>query len=154
MSTLSLAEEEKYQKKYLKYKEKYFLLQKELNGGSAWKSFKTVAKKGASVASSAASHPLVQSVASNAAMIASQNPNVQAKLSQAQQYYNKSPTAQFATQVAMSHPKVQSVLSHPVTQQVASQVAPINKLDQEQDPDEIWNTLTLEQKQHLISMLH
>jgi spermidine/putrescine-binding protein len=125
---MSLSEDEKYQKKYLKYKEKYF----ELKGGSKWSSFKIAAKKGISVASDVVSHPAVQAVASSAATAAIttavQRPEVQAKLAQAQQAYYNSPTAQ-------------SAFNNQNVPQASN------------NPDEIWKTLTMDQKQKLISML-
>lgn len=156
--SLSKSEQEKYKKKYLKYKEKYFILQKELNeeqkGGSIWKTIKSSAKSagetGLSVAKQVVSHPLVQSAVISTAM---QNPDVQTKLSQAQQAYANSPTAQLASQVALSHPTIQSAISHPVVTQVLNETPSTSAQNSKLNPDQIWQTLTLEQKQKLISML-
>ncbi len=158
---MSSQEDLKYQKKYLKYKAKYLALEEELeqNGGGKWDKFKTVAKKGASYAKSAASHPVVQAAAISAMTAAAQTPAGQAKLAEAQQYYANSPNAQLAAQVAMSHPKVQSAMSHPIVQQaktIASTTPSSNGLQNPQNPqnpDSVWNTLSLEQKQKLINLL-
>ncbi len=180
---MSSQEDLKYQKKYLKYKSKYLALEEELeqNGGGFASAFKSVAKKGASAAKSAAKTgvSIAKSTAANpefkaaalsaattAATVAAQDPTVQAKLAQAQQYYANSPNAQLAAQIAMSHPKVQSAMSHPAAQQVAQQAKTIASTtpsstgqqnpqnpQNPQTPDNIWNTLSLEQKQKLIGML-
>ncbi len=158
-------------------KNKYLALEEELeqNGGGKWDAFKSAAKKGASAAKSAAksgvtvaknvaSNPNVQAAALNTATtvatVAAQDPTVQAKLSQAQQYYANSPNAQLAAQIAMSHPKVQSAMSHPAAQQVAQQAKTIastipssNGQQNPQNPDSVWNTLSLEQKKKLISLI-
>ncbi len=166
----SLSEQQKYQKKYLKYKKKYLMLEEEMNGGGIWSAVKkgassasSVAKKGVAIASSAVKNPEFQAVASAALTTAVAQPRVQEKLNQAQQYYSNSPNLQLATQIAsqtaMSHPKVQSALanptvqsamSHPAVQQIKSQQAQARL---GQNPDDIWKTLTLEQKQKLILLL-
>ena len=182
---MSSQEELKYQKKYLKYKNKFLSLRNKnlaleeynsmelQNGGSGFANvFKSVAKKGSTVAKSAAksgysvaksvaSNPAVQAAALNAATVAAQDPAVQAKLAQAQQYYANSPNAQLAAQVAMSHPKVQSAMYHPVTQQAINIAKTSTSTPQltsistpiSRSPDSVWNTLSVEQKQKLINLL-
>ncbi len=182
MSTLSLAEEEKYQKKYLKYKEKYFLLQKQLEeeelkgGGSTFKTFKSGLKQ---VAANPAFKQAASAAASAAMASASQDPLVQAKLAKMQQAYGNSATAQLATQIALSNPSVQSALSSPKVQSalsspkvqsamnsplvkqamsgtpapVANAGLPAPVANSQRNPDDVWKTLTLEQKKQLISML-
>ena len=150
-----MSEQDKYYKKYLKYKKKYISLENQMGGGK-WDSFKAAAKKGASVASSIASNPAVKEAAAAAATtavaVAAQQPSVQAKLAQAQQAYNNSPSAQLAAQVALSHPAAQSAMAHPVVQQL-KQSAQTGINNANQNPDDVWNTLSLTQKQKLISML-
>jgi hypothetical protein len=177
----NLSENEKYHKKYLKYKQKYIALEQEIGGGSKWKAVKSAAKKGATYAHSIASNPAVQAVASSAASAAlataSQQPQVQAKLAQAQQYYANSPNVQIAAQVAMTHPKVQSAMAHPMVQSAIAQsntaqsntaqsntaqsnnsqstmAQPDVPTQTSQNPDDVWKTLSMSQKQKLIAMLN
>ena len=176
---MSSQEDLKYTKKYLKYKAKYLALELSLNeleqnGGGFASAFKSVAKKGSTYASSAAKtglsvakqiahNPEFQAAALTAATtvatVAVQDPSIQGKLAQAQQYYANSPNAQLAAQIAMSHPTVQSKMSHPAAQQAiniaktsTSQLSS-KPLVVSQSPDSVWNTLSLEQKQKLITML-
>ncbi len=149
--SLSDIENEKYYKKYLKYKQKYIQLEEEIGGGSKLNLLKSFAKKGASVAKSVASNPAVQAVATSAAMTAAQQPEVQAKLAEIQQTYNTNPAAQLAAQMAMSNPKVQSVMAKPIVQQVKQSVQTGNVSSQALD--NVWRTLSIEQKQKLIDLL-
>ena len=157
--------DEKYQKKYLKYKKKYIALELELqqNGGgsilntiqkgvrSAASTAASAAKTGANYAASAASNPAVQAATLSAFSLASQNPAVQAKLSQVQQTYDNSPNLQLAAQFAQMNPTVQAAMANSTAQQ-AMNIAKA-ATSGEQTPDSIWNNLTLDQKQKLIAML-
>jgi len=146
--------DEKYQKKYLKYKKKYIALKLELQqngGGSILNTIQKGFRSAASTAASAASNPAVQAATLTAASIAAQHPDVQAKLSQVQQKLDNSPNAQFLAQIAKSHPTVQSAMAHPTAQQ-AMNIAKA-ATSGEQTPNSIWNNLTLDQKQKLIAML-
>jgi hypothetical protein len=168
--------DEKYQKKYLKYKKKYIALELELQqngGGSIFSTIKkgvtsaantaasaaktgatyaaSAAKTGANYAANAASNPAVQAATLSAVSLASQNPAVQAKLSQVQRTYDNSPNLQLAAQFAQSNPTVQAAMANSTAQQAMNiaKAATSGK----QTPDSSLNNLTLDQKQKLIDML-
>ncbi len=160
----NIDEQQRYHLKYLKYKNKYLALENQMGSGGKFSAFKkaatSAAKTGASVAKSAASNPIVQAAALSAAATAVQNPTVQAKLAQVQTAYANSPSAQLAAQVAMSsstvqsamsNPTVQTAMSHPVTQAALSGTS--SSSSSSQSPDDVWRTLTIDQKQKLIGML-
>ncbi len=143
------AEDEKYFKKYLKYKNKYLQLEEELEGAGFKSALKAAAK-------SAYNSPTLRQMASTAATIASQDPAMQARLAKAQQALANSPNAQLAlalaksnstVQSAMANPKLQSVMGSSVVQTALQQKKPI------ENPDQVWNSLSFEKKQKLLAFL-
>ncbi len=141
---MSLEDETYYEKKYLKYKQKYLALEDELQGAGLLGSIKKAA-------TAAASNPALQQLASSAANVAAsaaaQNPTLQAKLAQAQQVIGSNPLAQ----AALADPKLQALkeaaLANPTLQALKQAAMDPN------NPDSVWVSLTPEKKAKLIALL-
>jgi hypothetical protein len=143
------AEDEKYYKKYLKYKNKYIQLEEDLEGAGFASSLKAAAK-------SAYKSPTLRQMASTAATVAAQDPTIQAKLAKAQQALANSPNAQVALALAKAHPTVQSAMANPKVQSVMGSSIVQTALQQQkpiENPDQVWSTLSLEKKQKLLAFL-
>ena len=138
MLTNMSPEDQKYYKKYLKYKNKYIELEKNMNGAGL--GLASALKLAKSTAKSAAKSPLAKEIATTAI----QSPTVQTKLQQVQTAYANSPNTQLVAQVAMSNPSVQTEMEKPIVQ---------STLQGSNSPDNVWRTLTLEQKTKLIKLL-
>ena len=166
-----MSSEELYEKKYLKYKAKYFQLkemEEQMEGGGIFSAVKSAAKTAlpstaqiksaaltaASAAKTVAASPYAQAAAQTAANAALANPDVQARLakfkeSEAGQFATaayKSPIGQMAKETVKQTATYKSVASHPLAQNVMNAKENQKLLD-------VWNKLTPDVKQQMMELM-